>query len=59
MIGSAKKLRAIYEKTPYVPFFLKRVWFLLKNQGKIDESINLEQLFGFDPPGSYEIGQLG
>ncbi len=63
MIESAKKLRAIYEKKPYAPFFQREFGFYClekwKQQGYIDENTNLDELFGFDPQGNYDIGQLG
>jgi len=63
MIESAKKLRQIYERKPYAPFFQREFGFFTlekwKREGKIDEKTNINELFGFDPPGNYDIGQLG
>ncbi|HOC03520.1 MAG TPA: uroporphyrinogen decarboxylase family protein [bacterium] len=63
MIESAKKLRAIYERKPYAPFFQREFGFYClnrwKQQGYINEETNLDELFGFDPPGNYNLGQLG
>ncbi len=63
MIKSAEKLRAIYERKPFVPFFQREFGFFTldkwKQQGFIDDNTKLDELFGFDPPGNYNIAQLG
>ncbi len=63
MIESAKKLRAIYERKPCSPFFQKEFGFFTldkwKKHGYIGDNTDLNQLFGFDPPGNYDICQLG
>ncbi|HOJ30857.1 MAG TPA: uroporphyrinogen decarboxylase family protein [bacterium] len=63
MTTSARKLRDIYGRKPYAPFFQKEFGFFTlerwKKEGKIDDNTNLDELFGFDPPGNYNLAQLG
>lgn len=63
MIESARKLRDIYERKPCSPFFQREFGFYClekwKKQGYIEENTNINELFGFDPPGNYNLCQLG
>lgn len=63
MIESAKKLRAIYKRTPHTPFFQREFGFFTidrwKKEGYISDDTDLDKLFGFDQPGNYNLGQLG
>ncbi|MCM8788605.1 MAG: hypothetical protein NC907_02315 [Candidatus Omnitrophica bacterium] len=63
MNDSARKLRAIYERKPYAFFFQKEFGFFTlekwKKQGYITDSTDFNELFGFDPPGNYNLCQLG
>ncbi|MCM8816363.1 MAG: hypothetical protein NC913_02490, partial [Candidatus Omnitrophica bacterium] len=63
MNKSARKLRAIYERKPCVPFFQREFGFFSldrwKKEGHISDNTDLNELFGFDPPGNYNLAQLG
>jgi uroporphyrinogen decarboxylase len=62
MTYSARKLRAIYDKTPGAPFLQREFGFYCMErwaeQGLMKE-VNLAENFGYDPPGNYSLGQLG
>jgi len=62
MCESARKLRDTYARTPGVPFFKREFGFYClerwKEQG-MPEDVPLHELFDYDPPGNYGLGQLG
>lgn len=62
MCESARKLRDTYAITPGIPLFKREFGFFSlerwKEQG-MPEDVPLEQLFDYDPPGNYGLGQLG
>lgn len=62
MCDSARKLRDIYAITPGAPFLRREFGFfsleLWRAQG-LPFDANLDEVFGYDPPGNYSLGQLG
>lgn len=62
MCEAARKLRDIYAITPGAPLFRREFGFYSlerwKEQG-MPEDVPLAELFSFDPPGDYKLGQLG
>ncbi|MDR3706978.1 MAG: uroporphyrinogen decarboxylase family protein [Capsulimonadaceae bacterium] len=62
MIAPARKLRDIYAITPGAPivhrefgYFCLERWY---GEG-LERGDNLAEVFGYDPPGDYDIGDLG
>jgi hypothetical protein len=62
MCESARKLRDTYARTPGAPFFKREFGFYClerwKEQG-MPEGVPFHELFDYDPPGNYGLGQLG
>ena len=62
MCESARKLRDTYARKPGIPFFKREFGFYCmerwKEQG-MPEDVPLHELFDYDPPGNYNLGQLG
>ena len=62
MTESARKLRDTYAITPGIPLFRREFGFYClerwKEQG-MPEGVPLHELFDYDPPGNYGLGQLG
>jgi len=62
MCDSARKLRDIYAITPGAPFLRREFGFFSlerwREQG-LPADANLDEVFGYDPPGNYSLGQLG
>ena len=65
MSEPARKLRDIYERKPGAPFHRREFWLMQttisrwqKEQG-MPKDVPWDQLFGFDPPGSFGMWQLG
>jgi uroporphyrinogen decarboxylase len=62
MTDGARKLRDTYAITPGAPIFKREFGYYCleewKKQG-MPENVPLAQLFDYDPPGNYGLGQLG
>lgn len=62
MTESARKLRDTYAITPGAPLFRREFGFYClerwKEQG-MPQDVPLHELFQYDPPGNYALGQLG
>ena len=62
MIEPARKLRAVYARTPGLPLFRREFGFYCldawKEQG-MPQELPMADLFHYDPPGHYSLGQIG
>ena len=62
MIEPARKLREVYARTPSLPLFRREFGFYClerwKEQG-MPQDIPLPDLFHYDPPGHFSLGQIG
>jgi len=62
MSEAARKLRDTYAITPGIPFFKREFGYYSldawKEQG-MPQNVPFADLFDFDPPGNYSLGQLG
>lgn len=62
MTASARKLRDAYARVPGAPLFKREFGFYCldrwKEQG-MPQSVPLEELFDYDPPGHHSLAQLG
>lgn len=57
-----RKLRDTYAITPGAPLVQREFWFYSMNQfyeQGLDPEADVAEVFGYDPPGSYDIKQLG
>jgi hypothetical protein len=63
MAPGAGKMRDFYARKPDAPVYQREFGFYSlerwKREGCIREGEDLDALFGFDPPGKYETGNLG
>ncbi|MEI8138309.1 MAG: uroporphyrinogen decarboxylase family protein [bacterium] len=65
MSSGARKLRDAYERKPGAPIFHREfyIWADAIERWKAEEGmpadVPQEQLFGYDPPGSHSLGQIG
>jgi len=62
MCDSARKLRDIYAITPGAPFLRREFGFFSLERWReegLPADANLDEVFGYDPPGNYSLGQLG
>ncbi|MCL5271549.1 MAG: hypothetical protein M1457_13580 [bacterium] len=62
MTPSARKLRDIYARTPGAPFLRREFGFYCLERWYRDglaRATPLHELFQYDPPGNYSLGQLG
>jgi hypothetical protein len=62
MLPGPRKLRDAYEHRPDAPFYQREFGFYCLDRWKaqgMPADVPLEKLFGYDPPGSYSLGQLG
>ena len=62
MVESARKLRDTFARVPGAPLFRREFGYYCmerwKEQG-MPQDVPLAELFGYDPPGHYSLGQLG
>jgi uroporphyrinogen decarboxylase len=57
-----RKLRDTYAITPGAPFVQREFWFYSMNQfyeQGLDPKADVAEVFGYDPPGSYDVKHLG
>ncbi len=57
-----RKLRDAYEITPDAPFVQREFWFYSMNQfyeQGLSREADVNEVFGYDPPGCYDIKHLG
>ncbi len=57
-----RKLRDAYAITPGAPLVQREFWFYSMNQfyeQGLDPKADVADVFGYDPPGSYDIKHLG
>jgi len=62
MSDPIRKLRDTYAITPDAPFVRREFWFYSMNQfyeQGLDPQTDVAEVFGYDPPGSYDIKHLG
>jgi uroporphyrinogen decarboxylase len=66
MSAGAKKMRGFYDMKPDAPVYQREFGFYSLDRWKAEGHISTEaayeelaELFGFDPPGKYSIGNLG
>jgi uroporphyrinogen decarboxylase len=62
MSEGARKLRAAYERVPGAPLYQKEFGYYSLERWKeegMPEGVPFEQLFGYDPPGQYDLWGLG
>ncbi|MBN1642788.1 MAG: hypothetical protein JXA09_16245 [Anaerolineae bacterium] len=62
MCDAARKLRDTYARVPGIPFFKREFGFYSLEQWReqgMPPDADLAELFDYDPPGNYHLGQLG
>ncbi len=62
MTESARKLRDTYARTPGIPLFKREFgYYCLERWAEqgMPQDVTLAELFDYDPPGHYALGQLG